>query len=75
MRIKLSEWGERTYSDKSRPRIEKLRQMAANDEIPGAFQTKTGRWFVDLDLPEPSTNDLARKVIGNDAAMLRVMGL
>ena len=75
MRLKLSEWAERNYSDNSRPHHTTLRRMAADGEIDGAFQTTTGRWYVEIDQQGVSTDDLMRKVIGDDPELLKVMGL
>ncbi len=43
----LREFGEITYTDRSRPSPDRLRRMAERGDIPAVRQGS--RWFVDLD--------------------------
>lgn len=47
MRLKLSKWASITYEKNSVPCVRTLRAMAMRGDIPGAFQDKAKRWYVE----------------------------
>lgn len=74
MRLKLSEWAERTYSEDSRPCGDTLRIMAREGDIKGAVCVRK-RWYVDAEERKVSADELLRRAVGDDPVMLKVVGL
>ena len=74
MKVKLSEWGERNFTEKSRPCADTLRKMAEGGDIDGATRIR-GRWYVELGKPAYSADELLKMAVQNDPEMLKVMGL